>query len=68
MLAFRQLSYAVAVAEYGGVKAASEKIAISQPALSNAIQKVEQEYGLKIFLRDRPNKLVLTSVGRRFIA
>lgn len=68
MLPYRQLSYAVAVADHGGVQAASEKIAISQPALSNAVQKVEQEYGLKIFIRDRPNKLALTSVGRRFIA
>ena len=32
------------------------------------IQKVEQNYGLKIFLRDRPNKLVLTPDGKRFIA
>ena len=63
MLPYRQLSYAVAVADHGGVQAASEKIAISQPALSNAVQKVEQEYGLKIFIRDRPNKLALTSVG-----
>ena len=68
MVPYRQLSYAVAVANQGGVQAASEKIAISQPALSNAIQKVEKEYGLKIFIRDRPNKLALTSVGRRFIA
>ncbi len=68
MVPYRQLSYAVAVANHGGVQAASEKIAISQPALSNAIQKVEKEYGLKIFIRDRPNKLALTSVGRRFIA
>lgn len=68
MTPFRQLKYAVAVADFGGVQAASEKIAISQPALTNAIQKIEQDYGMKIFLRDRPNKLKLTSVGRRFIA
>ena len=68
MTPFRQLRYAVAVADFGGVQAASQKISISQPALTNAIQKVEQEYGLKIFLRDLPNKLKLTSVGRRFIA
>ena len=68
MTPFRQLKYAVAVADFGGVQAASEKISISQPALTNAIQKIEQDYGIKIFLRDRPNKLKLTSVGRRFIA
>ena len=52
----------------GSVQAASNPIAISQPALSAAIQKVEQNYGLKIFLRARPNKLILTPDGKRFIA
>ena len=53
MTPFRQLKYAVAVADFGGVQAASEKISISQPALTNAIQKIEQDYGMKIFLRDQ---------------
>ena len=56
------------MAEHGSVQAASNRIAISQPALSAAIQKVEQNYGLKIFLRARPNKLILTPDGKRFIA
>ena len=56
------------MAEHGSVQAASNRIAISQPALSAAIQKVEQNYGLKIFLRARPNKLILTPGGKLFIA
>ncbi|GIR45068.1 MAG: hypothetical protein CM15mP54_19220 [Paracoccaceae bacterium] len=68
MIPYRHLIYTLAVAEHGSVQAASDSISISQPALSAAIQKVEQNYGLKIFLRDRPNKLVLTPDGKRFIA
>ena len=68
MIPFRHLIYTLAVAEHGSVQAASDHISISQPALSAAIQKVEENYGLKIFLRDRPNKLVLTPDGKRFIA
>ena len=68
LIPYRHLIYTLAVAEHGSVQAASNLISISQPALSAAIQKVEQNYGLKIFLRDRPNKLVLTSDGKRFIA
>jgi len=68
LIPYRHLIYTLAVAEHGSVQAASNVIAISQPALSAAIQKVEQNYGLKVFLRDRPNKLVLTPDGKRFIA
>ncbi|WP_299848491.1 LysR family transcriptional regulator [uncultured Roseovarius sp.] len=68
MTPFRQLTYVVAVADHGSIQAAAEQIPISQPAISAAIQKVEQEYGLKLFLRERPHKLVVSPVGRRFIA
>jgi DNA-binding transcriptional LysR family regulator len=68
LIPYRHLIYTLAVAEHGSVQAASNRIAISQPALSAAIQKVEQNYGLKIFLRSRPNKLILTPDGKRFIA
>lgn len=68
MTPFRQLTYVVAVADHGGISAAAEKLAISQPAISAAIQKVEAEYQLKLFIRERPHRVVLTPVGRRFIA
>lgn len=68
MIPFRQLAYIVAVADFGSISAASENLAISQPAISAAIQKVEDEYQLKLFIRERPHRLVLSPVGRRFIA
>ena len=68
MIPFRQLTYTVAVADHGSISAAAEKLAISQPAISAAIQKVEAEYQLKLFIRERPHRVQLTPVGRRFIA
>ena len=68
MTPFRQLTYVVAVADHGSIQAASKYLAISQPAISAAIQKVEHEYQLKLFIRERPHRLVVSPVGQRFIA
>lgn len=68
MTPIRQLTYIVAVADHGSISAAAEILAISQPAIGAAIQKIEAEYQLKLFIRERPNRAVLTPVGRRFIA
>jgi|TARA_B110000483_G_scaffold228608_1_gene291608 DNA-binding transcriptional LysR family regulator len=68
MTPFRQLSYVVAVADHGSLQSAAKQLAISQPAVTAAIKKLEADYKLKLFLRNRPHKLVLTPDGRRFIA
>ena len=68
MTPFRQLTYVVAVADHGSISAAAEFLSISQPAISAAIRKVETEYQLKLFNRDPPHKVVLSTDGRRFIA
>lgn len=68
MTPLRQLTYVVAVADQGSISAAADLLAISQPAISAAIMKVETEYGLKLFIRERPHRLVLSPVGRQFVA
>jgi len=68
MIPYRQLAYIAAVADYGSISAAAKNLAISQPAISAAIQKVETEYQLKLFIRERPHRVVLSPVGRRFVA
>jgi len=68
LVPFRQLAYIVSVADYGSISAAAKNLAISQPAISAAIQKVEEEYQLKLFIRERPHNVVLSPVGRRFVA
>lgn len=63
----RQLSYFVAAGETGSVTLASEKVNISQPAVSAAISRLEAEFGLQLFVRHHAQGLSLTSSGERFL-
>jgi LysR family hydrogen peroxide-inducible transcriptional activator len=62
----RDLRYVVAVAEEGGFSKAAVREHVSQPALSQLIQRLEGELGLKLFNR-RNNKVVLTAAGEVFV-
>ncbi|MEM7061160.1 MAG: LysR family transcriptional regulator [Pseudomonadota bacterium] len=64
----RHLSYLLAVAENGSVTAAAEQLGVSQPAISTALRNIEADYDLSLFVRERPHKIALTAVGRRFVA
>ena len=48
---FRQLQYFVAVAEEESFSRAAEKMKVSQPSLSKAIQSIEDEYGVTLVKR-----------------
>jgi LysR family hydrogen peroxide-inducible transcriptional activator len=61
-----ELRYALAVAHERNFRRAAERCFISQPALSTAIQKLEEELGVQIFERSR-TEVSLTSIGRRII-
>ncbi|GAU77611.1 LysR family transcriptional regulator [Fusibacter sp. 3D3] len=52
------LKYIRVVAEEGNISRAASKLYISQPSLSNAIKKIEQDLGASIFSRTK-NGLVL---------
>jgi LysR family hydrogen peroxide-inducible transcriptional activator len=61
-MTFNELRYIVAVAQERNFRRAAEKSFISQPALSLAIQKLEQELDIKIFERGK-NDVTVTPVG-----
>lgn len=63
----RQLSYFVAAGETGSVTLAAEKVNISQPSVSAAIARLEDEFGLQLFVRHHAQGLSLTSSGERFL-
>ncbi|GIJ47850.1 LysR family transcriptional regulator [Virgisporangium aliadipatigenens] len=48
-----QLEYFAAVTRYGGLRRAAERLHVSQPALSEAIRKLEQELGVTLLERHR---------------
>ncbi|MEI7455941.1 MAG: LysR substrate-binding domain-containing protein [Nitrosomonadales bacterium] len=65
-MTLNELRYIVAVAQELNFRRAAEKAYISQPALSLAIQKLEEELGLKIFERGK-NSISVTPTGQAII-
>lgn len=61
-----ELRYIVAVAQERHFGHASDRCGISQPALSLAIQKLEEELGATIFER-RKNRITLTPLGEQIV-
>lgn len=65
-MTLNELRFIVAVAQELNFRRAAEKSFISQPALSLAIQKLEEELGLKIFERGK-NDITITPVGSAIV-
>jgi len=63
----RQLEYFVAVGEAGSIALASEKVNVSSPSISAAINQLEKEFGLSLFVRQHAQGLSLTLAGRRML-
>lgn len=59
-----QVRYFLAVCEAQNFTRAAEACNVSQPSLTTAIKKLEEEFGGKLFLRER-NHTLLTELGRR---
>lgn len=62
-----ELRYIVAVAQEKNFRRAAEQAFVSQPALSLAIQKLEEELGVQIFERSR-TEVSLTKIGEKIVA
>ncbi|MFZ5524150.1 MAG: hydrogen peroxide-inducible genes activator [Pseudomonadota bacterium] len=65
-MTLNELRYIVAVAQERNFRRAAEKSFISQPALSLAIQKLEQELDIKIFERGK-NEVTVTPTGAEIV-
>ena len=66
-LTLKQCEYFVAVAQQGGIAQAARVLNISQPAVSQAIEKLEDICGLRLLLRHHAKGTELTSQGRAFL-
>lgn len=62
----RNIEYVLSIAETGSFSKSAKKLYISQPALSQAIQKLEEELGAKLFIR-RSTETSLTRAGELFV-
>ena len=65
-MTLNELRYVLAVAQERNFRRAAEKSFISQPALSLAIQKLEEELGVKIFERGK-SEISITHVGVQIV-
>jgi DNA-binding transcriptional LysR family regulator len=63
MIDMQQMKHVLALAEHRNFHRAAKAVHLSQPALSKSIQRLEQDYGVKLFDRG-PNSVTPTPFGR----
>lgn len=63
----KAIDYVIAVAECGSISKAAEFLYISQPSLSRFISKLENELGLRLFLRSIDG-ITLTEAGEVYVS
>ncbi|WP_164661845.1 LysR family transcriptional regulator [Tropicibacter sp. Alg240-R139] len=66
-LTLRHYEYACAIAAEGSLSAAAARLNVSQPALSNALDRIDAQLGYPLFIRKRGAALAVTPQGRRFV-
>lgn len=62
----KQLKYLIKIVECGSITQAAQQLYISQPSLTKAIVSLEEEYGIRIFVR-KARGVELTLEGRTFL-
>lgn len=65
-MTLNQLEYALALQRHGSFNKASERLGITQPALSTQIKKLEEEINIQIFNR-KANPIEVTLDGAKFL-
>ena len=63
---FKHINYVLTVLTEGSITAASKKLFVSQPALSQTIKLIEQDLGAPIFDRST-DPISLTHAGQRYV-
>lgn len=63
---FRDIQYVLTVSQEGGFSKAAKKLYVSQPCLSQSIQRLERELGAELFCRDN-HTVTLTKAGKIFL-
>ena len=58
----------ITAAELESLTEAAKKLYVSQPAISQAIRKLEEELGVKLFIRNKRSTLSLTDAGKDILS
>ena len=67
MMMNRNLELFLRAAEYGSITQAARALYVTQPAVSNAIAKLETELDVRLFYRDKRNGMLLTDAGEKIL-
>ena len=62
----KQIEYIVKIAETGSITRAAEQLFITQSALNQQLLKLEQQLGIKLFVRHK-HDMTPTSAGRVYL-
>ena len=57
----------ITAAQTGSLTEAAKKLYVSQPAISQAIKKLEEELNVRLFIRNKRSNLVLTEIGKEIL-
>ena len=63
----RQLEYFIAVSDTGSFAAAAQLLHVSQPSISTAMKKLEQQLGVQLLVRHHAQGATPTAAGRRLL-
>jgi DNA-binding transcriptional LysR family regulator len=66
-MTFQQLTYVVEIARCGSINKAAHKLLLSQSGISTALRELEQELGIRFFLRSNRG-VECTPEGREFLS
>ena len=50
-MTYKDILYVITILDEGSFSAAAKKLYVSQSALSQAVRKLEQEFGMELFIR-----------------
>lgn len=64
----RHLRYFVAAGEFGSISAAAKNLNVAQPSIASAINHIEQELDVDLFLRKQSHGVTLTKAGTMIFA
>ncbi|WP_113912844.1 LysR family transcriptional regulator [Roseovarius dicentrarchi] len=64
----RQLEYFVAVGDTGSIAGASQQVNVSPPSVSAGVSQLEEELGVRLFIRHHAQGLTPTAAGRQLLA
>ena len=65
-LGFRDLRYVIAIADCGSISRAADACAITQPALSERLKRIETTLGIELFERNK-RAIQITPAGQRLV-